>query len=303
MSLRAGIGLGSATGIDLAPEPFFALIETIERLGYDSLWLSDSATLGGPAPLPTLAAVAARTKSMKLGTNVLVAPPRNPVLLAKELATVDALSGGRLLPAFGLGIDIGREAEAMGVPRGERAARTEEAIEIVRALWHGDPVTYEGRFATLTDVTLAPRPTQASLDIWLGGSSRSALRRTGRLADGWLGSFVSPDELQRLRAADRRVGGGSGTRDRRRPLRNDDLRGARRPTRCPSDLAALIRRKPELAPEDHVAVGADALRRLLDRFVEAGASKFVVVPIAANLHAWLEELREVAIAPFEHQTV
>lgn len=302
MSLRAGIGFGSATGIDLAPEPFFALIETIERLGYDSLWLSDSATLGGPAPLPTLAAVAVRTSSMKLGTNVLVAPPRNPVLLAKELATVDALSGGRLLPAFGLGIDVGREAEAMGVPRGERAARTEEAIEIVRALWRGEPVTYEGRFATLTEVTLAPTPAQASLDIWLGGSSRSALRRTGRLADGWLGSFVSPDELrdcvrvivESAEEAGREI--------------DDDHFGTTifatpEADEVPADLAALLRLKPELAPEDHVAFGVEALRRLLDRFVEAGASKFVVVPIATNLHAWLEELREVAIAPFEHQTV
>jgi len=237
LSLRAGIGLGSTRSLDLAPGPFFDLIETIEALGYDSLWLSDSATLGGPAPLPTLAAVAARTRKLKLGTNVLVAPPRNPVLLAKELATVSALSGGRLLPAFGLGIDLGREAEAMGVPRGERAARTEEAIEIVRALWPGGPVTYAGRFTTITDVTLAPRPAQDSLDVWLGGSSPAALRRTGRLADGWLGSFVSPDEL----------------RD---------------------------------------CVGA---------IVEAGASKFVVVPIADDLPAWLEELREAAIAPFEHQ--
>ena len=101
MSLRAGIGLGSVAPVDLAAEPFFELIEAVEDLGYDSLWLSDSATLGGPAPLPTLAAVAARTRRLKLGTNVLVAPPRNPVLLAKELATVDALSGGRMLPAFG----------------------------------------------------------------------------------------------------------------------------------------------------------------------------------------------------------
>jgi probable F420-dependent oxidoreductase len=278
LSLRAGIGLGSTRSLDLAPGPFFDLIETIEALGYDSLWLSDSATLGGPAPLPTLAAVAARTRKLKLGTNVLVAPPRNPVLLAKELATVSALSGGRLLPAFGLGIDLGREAEAMGVPRGERAARTEEAIEIVRALWPGEPVTYAGRFTTITDVTLAPRPAQDSLDVWLGGSSPAALRRTGRLADGWLGSFVSPDELR-------------------------DCVGAivEAAAEVPTELAALLRRRPELPVEDHLALGAEALRVLLDRFVEAGASKFVVVPIADDLPAWLEELREAAIAPFEHQ--
>jgi probable F420-dependent oxidoreductase len=302
MSLRVGIGLGSAPGVDVAPEPFFALIEAIEELHFDSLWLSDSATLGGPAPLPTLAAVAAVTRRLKLGTNVLVAPPRNPVLLAKELATVDALSGGRLLPAFGLGIDMGREAETMGVPRGERAARTEEAITIVRALWRGDPVTYAGRFTSLTDVRLAPRPARDSLDIWLGGSSRAALRRTGRLADGWLGSFVSPAELRDcvrsiVEAAE----------DAGREIDDDHygttLFATPAADEVPPGLAAILRRRPELAVEDHVAVGAEALRRLLDRFVEAGASKFVVVPVAADLHTWLEELREVAIAPFEAQIV
>jgi probable F420-dependent oxidoreductase len=300
LSLRAGIGLGSTRSLDLAPGPFFDLIETIEALGYDSLWLSDSATLGGPAPLPTLAAVAARTRKLKLGTNVLVAPPRNPVLLAKELATVSALSGGRLLPAFGLGIDLGREAEAMGVPRGERAARTEEAIEIVRALWPGEPVTYAGRFTTITDVTLAPRPAQDSLDVWLGGSSPAALRRTGRLADGWLGSFVSPDELRDCVGAIVEAAAEAG-----RQIDDDHygttLFAAPDADEVPAELAALLRRRPELPVEDHLALGAEALRVLLDRFVEAGASKFVVVPIADDLPAWLEELREAAIAPFEHQ--
>jgi probable F420-dependent oxidoreductase len=300
VSLRAGIGLGSVAPVDLASEPFFELIEAVEDLGYDSLWLSDSATLGGPAPLPTLAAVAARTRRLKLGTNVLVAPPRNPVLLAKELATVDALSGGRMLPAFGLGIDLGREAEAMGVPRGERAARTEEAIEILRALWAGGPVTYAGRFTTLTDVTLSPPPTRDSLDIWLGGSSRAALRRTGRLADGWLGSFVSPDELRDCVQviADAAAEAGREIDDDHYGTTLFAIDG----DEPPPELAAVLRLRPELEPEDHVAFGAAALRRLLDRFVEAGASKFVVIPISARLRAWLEELREAAIAPFEHQT-
>ena len=153
------------------------------------------ATSGGPAPLVALSAAAARTQHLKLGTNVLVAPARNPVLLAKELATVDALSEGRLLPAFGLGIDREPEAGVIGVPRGERAARTEEAIEIVRLLWPGEPVAFEGRFTSFEDISLSPQPTRPALDIWLGGSSPAALRRTGRIADGWLGAFVSPPEL------------------------------------------------------------------------------------------------------------
>src|SRR5690606_37344215 len=126
---------------------------------------------GGAAPLPALAAVAARTQRLKLGTSVLVLPPRNPVLLARELATVDALSGGRLLPAGGLGIDAPAELAAMGVARGERAARLEESVAIVRALWSGEPVTRRGRFWSLTGVAIAPRPHRPRLELWLGGSA------------------------------------------------------------------------------------------------------------------------------------
>ena len=195
MSVRVGIGWSPFARADPAPDGFLPIVEYIEELGFDSIWLSDSATSGGPAPLVALSAAAARTQHLKLGTNVLVAPARNPVLLAKELATVDALSEGRLLPAFGLGIDREPEAGVIGVPRGERAARTEEAIEIVRLLWPGEPVAFEGRFTSFEDISLSPQPTRPALDIWLGGSSPAALRRTGRIADGWLGAFVSPPEL------------------------------------------------------------------------------------------------------------
>jgi alkanesulfonate monooxygenase SsuD/methylene tetrahydromethanopterin reductase-like flavin-dependent oxidoreductase (luciferase family) len=170
----------------------------------------------------------------------------------------------------------------------------------VRALWPGEPVTYAGRFTTITDVTLAPRPAQDSLDVWLGGSSPAALRRTGRLADGWLGSFVSPDELRDCVGAIVEAAAEAG-----RQIDDDHygttLFAAPDADEVPAELAALLRRRPELPVEDHLALGAEALRVLLDRFVEAGASKFVVVPIADDLPAWLEELREAAIAPFEHQ--
>ena len=297
MSVRVGIGIGPFDR-DVSPGWFLRHVEHLEELGYDSIWLSDSATMAGPAPLVALAAAAARTTSLKLGTSVLVAPARNAVLLAKELATVDALSRGRLLPAFGLGIAIEPEAGAVGIPRAERAARTEEAIEIVRLLWSGEPVTYEGRFASLDEVTLTPEPTRPSLDIWLGGSSPAALRRTGRLADGWLGSFVSPEELAECVAQIADAADEAG-----REIEDDHygttLFAAASPAALTPEVLSLLRLRPGLALEDHVAVGAEALRELLERFVEAGASKFVVIPIAEDVSAWLEELRVEAIAPVE----
>src|SRR4051812_35718263 len=139
LSVRVGVGTNPFAGDGLADGTFWSLVETLEDTGYDSLWLSDPAHLGGVAPLPVLAAVAARTERLKLGTSVLVLPPRNPVLLARELATIDVVSGGRLLPAGGLGIDLPTELEAMGVEKGERVGRPEESPAIIKALWPGEP--------------------------------------------------------------------------------------------------------------------------------------------------------------------
>jgi probable F420-dependent oxidoreductase len=298
MSVRVGIGWGPFGGDDLSPDRFLGLVEWIEELGYDSIWLSDSATLGGPAPLVALAAVAARTRRLKLGTNVLIAPARNPVLLAKELATVDALSEGRLLPAFGLGIDAEPEAGAIGVPRSERAARTAETIEIVRLLWGGGPVTYSGRFASLDRVTLSPAPIRPGLDIWLGGSSPAALRRTGRIADGWIGSFVSPGEL-----ADCVEGISDAAADAGREIDDDHygttLFAAPSLDELPPQARSLLSLRPDLAFDDHVAIGTGALRALIERFLEAGASKFVVVPIADDIRSWLEQMRVEAVEQVE----
>ena len=298
MSIRVGVGIGPFANDDGASGAFLRYVERVEELGFDSIWLSDSATMAGPAPLVALAAAAARTTRLKLGTSVLVAPARNAVLLAKELATLDALSDGRVLPAFGLGIASEPEAGAVGIARAERVVRTEEAIEIVRRLWRGGPVSYQGRFATLAEVTLSPTPKRPELDIWLGGSSGPALRRAGRLADGWLGSFVTPDELERcvariVEAAD----------EAEREIEEDHygttLFALPDASALTPDVLSLLSLRPELPLEEHVAIGAPALRELLGRFVEAGASKFVVIPIAADVPSWLEELRVEAVAPIE----
>ncbi|HET6692300.1 MAG TPA: LLM class flavin-dependent oxidoreductase [Miltoncostaeaceae bacterium] len=297
MSVRVGLGWNPFEAVDPGAPAFWEAVEAMEELGYDSLWLSDTATLGDAAPLPTLAAVAARTRRLKLGTGVIVAPARNPVLLAKELATVDAISGGRLFPAMGLGIDEPRESMAMGVERSERPARLAEAMAIVRALWAGGPVSHEGRFWSFEDVTLAPAPTRPRIEIWLAGHAPRALRRAGRLADGWLGSFVAPSEIGGLIRTIQDAAAEAG-----RAI-DDDHYGttlfATPDESLPPAAAALLDRRPGLSRADHVAVGAAALRRLLERFVAEGASKFVVVPMAADLVPWLRELQLEAVGPVE----
>lgn len=286
---------------EAVPGPrFWQAVELLDELGYDSLWLSDTATRPGPSPLPVLAAVAARTVRLKLGTSVLVAPPRQAVLLAKELATIDVLSGGRFLPAFGLGVDVPAELAALGVARAERVARLEEALTIVRLLWSGEPVSFEGRFAQLQDVRLTPLPVRRKLEIWLGGASAPALRRVGRIADGWLASFISPEGFGRGAAAIRAAAAEAG-----RSIDEDHYGTIVFAARTPDDLPPLAQLgatvSPALRQEDHVAVGIAALEPLLRRFRAEGATKFVVVPLAGDAHLlpFLRELKAEVVDPFE----
>lgn len=298
LSVRVGVGWNPFGGDGLGDGRFWEAVEAMEELGYDSVWLADTAALPGAAPLPMLAAVAARTEKLKLGMGVLVLPPRNPVLLARELATVDVISGGRLLPAGGLGINIPAELEAMGVAREERAGRLEESVAIVKALWPGEPVTMRGRFWSLTDVRLEPRPVRRRLEFWLGGSAPAALRRVGRIADGWLASFVGPDEFAGMADAIRASAAEAG-----RSIDEDHygatVFAAPSEDELPDAARRLLSRRPELAREDHIAYGTDELRSLFERFRAAGATKFVAIPIAADLVPWLREMYIEAIEPFE----
>jgi probable F420-dependent oxidoreductase len=296
--VRVGVGLNPFEAFDLGR--WWAQVDLIEELGYDSVWLPESATLPGVAPLPALAAVAARTERLKLGTSVLVLPARNPVLLARELATIDAVSNGRLLPAGGLGLGLAGEAAALGVARDERTARLEEVVRIVKALWPGEPVTLEGRFWVLDGVRLTPRPRRRKLEFWLGGRAPAALRRLGRIADGWLASGVAPEDFaahcEVIRAS---------AREADRSIDEDHYGASIFAAPNEEELAAHgapLTRLDSSAGAIQIACGTGALRDLLERFVESGASKFVVTPVARDPLAWLRELYAEVVAPLEART-
>jgi probable F420-dependent oxidoreductase len=299
LTIRVGIALPRAPR---SAGDLWALVDALEEIGYDSLWLSDTATQPGLAPLPTLAAIGARTQRLKLGTSVLTVPPRNPVLLARELATIDFISGGRLLPAGGLGVDAPAERAALGIPRAELVGRLEEGVEVIRRLWTGEPVTFAGRFCTLTDVTLHPTPTRRRLEVWLGGRAPVALRRIGRIADGWLGSFVGRDEFAAATDVIRAAAADAGRaidEDHYGTIvfcaaSHEDAVAAGYP-----DRLRAARREAPVA--DLLAIGTQDARRLLEGFVAAGASKFVVVPLARHndLRAWLQRLFDDVVRPLE----
>ena len=147
MSVKVGVGFGGWPFPDADPERLWEYVDACESLGIDSIWLSDRivSEVLSLEPLIALSFIAARTRTLKFGTSVLALPLRNPTVLAKEIATLDYLSGGRVLPAVGIGTEDEREFEACGSPKRQRAGRTDEAIKVMRLLWSQDEVTFHGK--------------------------------------------------------------------------------------------------------------------------------------------------------------
>ena len=150
-----------------------------------------------PDPLIWLAYVASVTTSIRLATGILILPQRNPVVLAKELATLDELSGGRVELGIGVGW-LREEFDALGVPWERRGARTDEYVEAMRALWASDGASFEGEFASFTRVSSNPKPRQGQIPIVVGGHSRAACERAGRLGDGFFPGKGDAHELREM---------------------------------------------------------------------------------------------------------
>src|SRR3954471_6486639 len=178
-----------------------------EELGYDSVWAGEHVVLPSPRrppapleptdpmldPLAALAFLAGRTRRVRLATGIVILPQRNPVVLAKELASLDWLSGGRLV--FGMGIGyLEPEMRAIGVPMAGRGSRTDEYLAAMRALWEDEQPKFEGRFVSFSGVDAHPRPLQRPLPVVVAGHSQAAHRRAARLADGWCSFMLSLDE-------------------------------------------------------------------------------------------------------------
>jgi probable F420-dependent oxidoreductase len=297
VKVRIGYGLGVQGLKD--ERAFGALVDALDGCGFDSLWLSERAAGDAPDPLVGLSFAAGRSERLKLGTSVQVLPGRNPVLLAKAWASLDRLSGGRALPAFGLGNPIAAEHQAFGVARDRRAAVFDEALPLLRRLWTADDVHHDGDAFHYCGITVRPKPVQQPLDVWLGGRAPSELRRCGRLGDGWLASFCTPADCE----AGRPVIDAAATEAGRAIdpehfgamviYAHDEIPAALR-----ERLAVL---RPELDPADLVPVGLPALRERLRAFVDVGFSKLVLVPLAEP-EDWHHELDRVGGAVLELQS-
>lgn len=285
MKVRIGYGLGTQGLRDPATR-FPRLVAGLEREGFDSLWLSERIGSDALDPVVACAHAAACTTRLKLGFSVLVLPGRNPAVLAKELATLDILSGGRLLPAFGLGIADEHEQRAFGVARGERAARFDELLPLVRRMWAGE---VDG---------LDVRPKPGPMDVWLGGRAPSELRRVGRLGDGWLPSFTTPADAVAGRAV---VEAAAAEHGRSIDPEHWGVLIPYSDGGLPEVVAAAVRkRRPDTDPADVVPAKV-RLRRHVEEFVEVGFSKFVLVPVVEP-DSWDDELGAVADSVLSLQT-
>ena len=277
----------------------WSLCDLCERTDIDSIWLSDR--LSSPVPVPevmtTLAAIAARTTTLKFGPSVIVLPYRTPVVAAKEMATVDWLSRGRLFPAVGVGVELPREFEASGVAFRERGRRTDEAIRVIRMLWTQDEVTFQGEFYKLDRITILPKPWQNPPPIWIGGKSEAAQKRTARLGDGWMPSFITPDEfrtgverVQELAAAERR----EVPADHFGTLINFALADS------PDAAAAMAGpfiprgRVDEATIRQCTAFGpAEVVASRIEEYVKGGGSKFILRPLCPS-DRMLDQLARLA---------
>ncbi len=265
-------------------------VSRIEELGFDSAWTSEHVFFYGPTfdALTSLAACAARTNRIQLGTAVFLLPLRPPALAAKEIASVDIISGGRLVLGVGVGGEYAKEFEACGVPVSERGLRTNEAIYVLRRLFSEDEVTFDGRFTRLGGVTLQPKPLQqGGPPIWVAGRSQAAIRRAGRLGDGYLPYLFAPERYRSSLGEVRQVAEAAG-RDPGAIIPAiyqficlaDTYDEAKR--RAAVQLSRTYNQPFEDIVERYVVLGNpdDCARRLAD-YAEAGARHFILVSIGS----------------------
>ncbi len=296
MKVRIGVGMGVASAG--AAASFTQLVDDVDDLGFDSIWLPEVLTAPTLDPLVALSVAAAHNPRVKLGTTMLL-PGRNPVRLAKELATLDVLSGGRLLCTFVPGLPRGPETGAAGVAGPDKGAMMDEMLPLLRELWSGAAVTHQGRAGRFDGVTVSPRPTQEPLEFWTGGMVPAALRRCGRFADGWLPSTCTPAEV----AAGRLVVEDAAAREGRSISSEHfgvSLAYASEPL-SPNALRAVGSARRGVDPTEVVPVGIAGLRAMLEEFLAVGFSKFVVRPLVEP-PSWRAELESMAEGILDLQT-
>lgn len=292
-----------AVGLGLMEYPFdttaayWRWVDMCEAGGIDSFWQTDRVVSREPVLecMTAIAAVAGRTRRMKFGMNVVSLALRDPVLVAKQCATIDVLSEGRLLPAFGVGSPQAPEWKALNRPTKGRGSKTDEGLEIIQRLWREDSVDFSGQHYTLTGASLAPKPVQPDLPLWIGGNSEAAIERTARVGTGWQAGPENPVQagviVKAIKAALVRHG---------RSI-DEDHYGAGFPfyfgkAEDPAleRVMAAYQKRTGRDPAGYFAVGgADELVQRIADYVDKGVQKFVMRPVGRGDEAVLGQTRRL----------
>ncbi len=298
MAVRIGMGLGRFA-FESASD-FRGWLDLCEDSAVDSIWQSDHVISRQPAlePMTLLSMIAGATRRLKIGTNAIVLPFRDPITFARQCATLDHLSDGRFLPAIAIGRGEAPEWEATGRSPKGRGARADEALEVITRLWKFEGADFEGEYFSLKGASINPRPKQDPLPLWLGGASPAAIRRTARFGSGWLAPLQTPDEtagtIRAIREESRRIG---------RPIPEDHYGatflyriGEAATTKTKTSAAdtaasdskdprrASIRRIQAIGPAEHVL-------SLIRDFRACGVTKFIAIPLARDTAELMEQTR------------
>ncbi len=282
MSVRIGLGLANFQFSDA--NAFWRWVDLCEAGDIDSIWQSDSIVSTEPflECMSVMAALAGATSRLKFGMSVLALGLRDPFMIARQCATIDYLSNGRLLPAFGIGALAMPDWNILGIPSEGQGARMDEALEIIERLWRGDLVDFEGRFFRYKGASFLPLPVQVPMPLWLGGSSKAAIRRTGRFGTGWQAGLESPDEVAATIASIHLAAESCGrTIDPEHFSAGFFYRIAPSGGSEAETYRAEMRKRFSGADIDHAVVIGEASRVVerINEFKAAGVTKFILRPI------------------------
>jgi probable F420-dependent oxidoreductase len=295
--MSVAIGLGLMEFPFTGAEGYWSWVDFCETAGVDSLWQTDRLLSREPMLecITAMAALAGRTRRLKFGMNVVSLALRDPVLVAKQCATIDVLSNGRLLPAFGIGSPRAPEWTALALDTRTRGRKTDEGLEIVQRLWKEDSVDFTGTHYNLSRATISPKPVQAQLPMWIGGASEAAIRRTARFGTGWQGGPETPSEAARVVTAIRLAAAAAG-----RTI-DDDHYGASfpfyfgRPTDpVPQRAMEDYKRRTGRDADAYFVIGdGDAIIARIAEYVAAGCSKFVLRPVGSGDEVVMAQTRRL----------
>jgi probable F420-dependent oxidoreductase len=275
------------------PELLAAVVVGAEERGFDSIWFSDLTVLPGINPFLAVSFAAAASQRLRLGVN-LVPFGYQPFVFARQVAELDQITAGRLLMTLVPGLDRADERAALGISKQHRGRLLDALIPDLQSWWAGETVTVsEGEG---TELRLAVLPRQNPLEVWLGGSGPEAIRRAGRLADGWLGSNATPQTAGNIRARIQEEATKAG-----RTIDPEHFGLSIGYARNDSDLERVSPLRTATTGQISVPVGMRPLRELINALIDQGLSKFVLRPVAPVLW-WPDELNWLADVVFDLQT-